>query len=114
MPPRPRSFATSRRIERSARRLIVFTNTSTASLMKSNGRCREHPGIMAEVFLIRVTTDTGEHQVWAAAMPSEQGLQTVLDAIPEGWTVSLLMRATADEIAALALKPGEVRELPNA
>jgi hypothetical protein len=60
-------------------------------------------------------TDDREHKFWAAAMPSgEAAVQAVLDTVPEGWTVSLLARARPDEIEALALKPGEVRELPNA
>jgi hypothetical protein len=66
-----------------------------------------------EVLLIRVTTDDRQHKLWAAAMPGEEAVQAVLDAIPEGWTASLLGRAKLDEIEALALKPGEVRELRN-
>ena len=60
-----------------------------------------------EVHFIRVTTDDREHKFWAAAMPGEEAVQAVLDAIPEGWTVSLLTRATPDEIEALAIKPGK-------
>ena len=68
-----------------------------------------------DVFLFRVKTDDREHKLWAAAMPSgDEAFQAVLDTIPEGWAVSLLARAKPDEIEALALKPGEVRELPNA
>ena len=67
------------------------------------------------VFLLRVTTDDRDLQLWAAAMPGgEEAVQAVLDTVPEGWAVSLLARAKPDEIEALALKPGEVRELPNA
>jgi len=47
-------------------------------------------------------------------MPGEEAVQAVLDAIPEGWTVFLLAPAKPGQIDALALKPGEVRELPNA
>ena len=65
-------------------------------------------------FFLRVTTDDGEHKLWAAAMPGEEAVQAVLDAIPEGWTVFLLAQAKPGQIDALALKPGEVRELPNA
>ena len=66
------------------------------------------------VFLLRVMTDNREPKLWAAAMAGgEEAVQAVLDTIPEGWAVSLLARAKSDEIEALALKPGEVRELPN-
>jgi hypothetical protein len=66
------------------------------------------------VFLLRVTTDGRDHQLWAAATPGgEEAVQAVLDTIPEGWAVSLLAPAKPNEIEALALKPGEVRELPN-
>ena len=66
-----------------------------------------------DVFLLRVRTDDGEHQLQVAAMSGEEAVQAVLDAVPEGWTVSLLAGAKSDEIEALALKPGEVRALPN-
>ena len=67
-----------------------------------------------EAFLIRVTTDEREHKLWVVAMPGEEAIQAVLAAVPEGWAVCLLMRALPKEIEALALKPGEVRELRNA
>jgi hypothetical protein len=67
------------------------------------------------VFLLRVTTDDLDHKLWAAAMPGgEEAVQAVLDTVPEGWAVSLLARAKPDEIDALALKPGEVKKLPDA
>jgi hypothetical protein len=67
-----------------------------------------------EVYLLRVMTDDREYKLWAAAMPGdEEAVQAVLDMVPEGWAVSLLKRAKPDEIEALALKRGEVRELPN-
>jgi hypothetical protein len=67
-----------------------------------------------EVYLLRVMTDDREYKLWAAAMPGgEEAVQAVLDRVPEGWAVSLLKRAKPDETEALALKPGEIRELPN-
>ena len=68
-----------------------------------------------EIYLVRVTTDNREHRLWAASiMAGEEAVRAVLDAVPEGWAVSLLARANPDEVGALALKLGEVRELPNA
>ncbi|PAY06761.1 hypothetical protein CK489_28320 [Bradyrhizobium sp. UFLA03-84] len=63
-----------------------------------------------EIHLVRVTTDDGSVQIWLAATASEQALDRVLDAIPQGWTVALVSRSLAPEhIAALDMAEGEVR-----
>jgi hypothetical protein len=65
-----------------------------------------------QVHLVRVTTDDREHQLWVVAAPREEALDKVLNAIPEGWTAALLSnRLKPFEVAALNLKPGDVREL---
>ncbi len=62
--------------------------------------------------LVRVTTDDREHQVWLAATPRKEAVTQVLNAIPEGWTASLLSnRLKPAEVKALNMKAGEVREL---
>ena len=63
-----------------------------------------------EVHLVRVTTDKGEVQIWLAATSREEALNSVLDAMPEGWTVGLIQRQLATEhAAAMDMEPGEVR-----
>jgi uncharacterized membrane protein len=66
-----------------------------------------------DIFLVRVTTDDGAHQLWfAAAASQEEALALVLNAVPEGWTASLVSsKLTPTEIEILNLKEGEVREL---
>lgn len=63
-----------------------------------------------EVQLVRVTTDDGEIQIWLAATSRDQALDSVLDAIPEGWAVSLIQRQlAAEQILLLNMVLGEVR-----
>lgn len=63
-----------------------------------------------EVQLVRVTTDAREVQIWLAATSREEALDRVLDAIPEGWAVSLIQRGLAAEhVAALDMTVGEIR-----
>ncbi|SDD16458.1 hypothetical protein SAMN05216337_1008109 [Bradyrhizobium brasilense] len=63
-----------------------------------------------EVHLVRVTTDDGEVQIWLAATSRDQALDLVLDAIPEGWAVSLMQRQlTAEHISMLDMMLGEAR-----
>ncbi|WP_316399388.1 hypothetical protein [Bradyrhizobium sp. 33ap4] len=63
-----------------------------------------------EVHLVRVTTDDGEVQIWLAATSREEAVDRVLDAIPEGWAVSLIQRQlAADHIPILNMAAGEVR-----
>ena len=65
------------------------------------------------IYLVRVTTDDREHQLWVAAATSESdALNLVLNAVPEGWTASPTSnRLKPGEIEVLNLKLGEVREL---
>jgi len=64
------------------------------------------------VHLVRVTTDDREHLLYAACGPRDDAVTQVLNAIPEGWTAALLPNGlTPEEVAVLALKPGEVREI---
>jgi hypothetical protein len=64
------------------------------------------------IHLIQVTTDDRECQLWVAATPREEAVNSVLDAIPEGWTAALLTnRLTPQEAGALHLRPGEVRKI---
>jgi hypothetical protein len=72
--------------------------------------------VMADRFyLVRVTTDDRERQVWVAAVAREQAVDRVLNAVPEGWTAVLLAdRLSPVEAKALNLKRGEVRVLSGA
>ncbi|WJR75090.1 hypothetical protein [Bradyrhizobium sp. NP1] len=64
------------------------------------------------IHLVRVTTDDRQHQFWIAATSRETAVDRVLDAIPEGWTASLLEGALqAPEAVKLNIAPGEVRQL---
>ncbi|MGY4573407.1 hypothetical protein [Bradyrhizobium sp. USDA 3256] len=66
----------------------------------------------AEVHLVRVTTDDGEVQIWLAATSRDEAIDRVLDAIPEGWAVSLIKRQLPPEhIPALKMTVGEVRRI---
>ena len=66
-----------------------------------------------DIYLVRVTTGDGVHQLWvAAAISQEEAITLVLNAVPEGWTASLVSKKlTPTEIEILNLKVGEVREL---
>ena len=64
------------------------------------------------VHLVRVTTDDRERRVYATCCARKNAITQVLNAVPEGWTAALLPnRLTTDEVAALALQPGDVREI---
>lgn len=66
---------------------------------------------MQQVHVVRVRTDSGEPQIWLAATNRDDAVDRVLDAIPEGWTASLIQRALGDDhAAALNMKPGEIRQ----
>ena len=66
---------------------------------------------MQKVSLVRVTTDSGAVQIWLAATRRDEAVGYVLNAIPEGWTASLVRRELgAADAAALSMKPGEVRQ----
>ena len=66
-------------------------------------------------YLVRVTTDDREHQLWVAAASSDaEALELVLNSVPEGWTAAPLSnKLTPLEIEALNLKPGDVREISS-
>jgi hypothetical protein len=67
--------------------------------------------IAAQAHLVRVTTDDRDRRIWIAATPRSEAVTAVLNAVPEGWAASLFSnKLRAVEIAALNLKPGEVRE----
>jgi hypothetical protein len=69
-------------------------------------------GISGEVYLVRVKTDDRKHRIYAVAWAREDALNEVLKVVPEGWSASLLPeRLPARDIAALKLKPNEVREI---
>ncbi|MGY4568389.1 hypothetical protein [Bradyrhizobium sp. USDA 3256] len=60
--------------------------------------------------MVRVTTDEGEVQIWLAATSREEAVDRVLEAIPEGWAVSLIQRQLPPEhIPSLNMTVGEVR-----
>ena len=67
----------------------------------------------AGIYLVRVTTDDREHQLWVAAATSQnEAINLVLRAVPEGWTAAPLSnKLKPAEIETLNMKPGEVREL---
>ncbi|MBR0756837.1 hypothetical protein JQ604_32050 [Bradyrhizobium jicamae] len=63
-----------------------------------------------DIHVVRVTTDDGERQLWLAATERDEAVDRVLDAIPEGWTATLIERKLSDEHAAsLNMAPGEIR-----
>jgi hypothetical protein len=43
-----------------------------------------------DIHVVRVTPDDGTHQLWAAATPREEAVDSVLNVIPEGWCAHLL------------------------
>jgi hypothetical protein len=65
------------------------------------------------IYLVRVTTDDREHQLWVAAAASrEEAINLVLNEVPGGWTAAPLSnRLKPAEIEALSMKAGQVREL---
>jgi hypothetical protein len=67
----------------------------------------------AGIFLIRVTTDNREHQLWAAAASSqEEAINLILNAVPDGWTAAPLPnKLKPAEIEALSMEAGNVRQL---
>jgi hypothetical protein len=65
------------------------------------------------VRVVLVTTDSCDHQIWMTAAAREKAaVDRILDAIPEGWTASLLdIKLSARERSQLRLRTGEVRKL---
>jgi hypothetical protein len=82
-----------------------------------NAHLGAHIRIMAQtyangLYLVRVTTDDRERQLWVAAASREEAVTLVLDTFPEGWSATLLdTRLKPDEVALLKMRPGDVREL---
>ena len=65
-----------------------------------------------EVCLVRVLTDERMHQVWMVAAAEDRAVSLVLDAVPEGWSASLIdEKLTPQEIGCLRLRPVEIRRL---
>ena len=64
-------------------------------------------------YLVCVTTDERAHQLWVAASVSgEEAIVQVLSAVPAGWSAALLSnRLKPQEVAALNLKTGQVRQI---
>ena len=63
-------------------------------------------------YLVRVRTDDQKFRVFAVACDRREALNEVLKVVPEGWSASLLSEHLPPrEIAALNLKPGEVRDI---
>lgn len=60
-----------------------------------------------DFYLVRVTTDDRAHQLWVAAAASEEdALTLVLNAVPNGWTASMVSnKMTRTEVEVLNLKP---------
>lgn len=59
-----------------------------------------------------LSADDRTQQLWAAAAPSNEAVDRVLDAISEGWTARLLeeqLKPPPDAISNMV--PGEVRKL---
>ena len=66
----------------------------------------------SDVHLVRVITDDREYRFWVAATLRDEAVSKVLDCVPEGWAASLLdQNLEPNEVAALNLQPGDVREL---
>jgi hypothetical protein len=65
------------------------------------------------VRVVLVTTDNCDHQIWMTAAAREKAaVDRILDAIPEGWTASLLdIKLSTRERSELNLQAGEVRRL---
>lgn len=62
-----------------------------------------------DIYLVRVTTDDRTFRFWAAATPREQAVDSVLAAVPEGWSACLLDVTLKPET--LALANGKIRDV---
>jgi hypothetical protein len=63
-----------------------------------------------QVNLVQVTPDNRRRRVWMVAAPREEAVSLVLDAIPEGWTASLLPLRSVGA-SRLNMQRGDLREL---
>jgi hypothetical protein len=67
------------------------------------------------IYVVQVRTDDlprAKIQLWFAAVPREQAVTAVLEAVPEGWTAKLTpIRVRPEEVLKLKMKPGAVRRV---
>ena len=60
-------------------------------------------------------SDKPTTQLWVAAVPREQAVAAIKKVIPADWIAELTnQRLSAENIASLKLRPGDVRELSSA
>jgi hypothetical protein len=65
------------------------------------------------VHVVRAIGD-GQTRYWAVATRREQAILEVQQLLPPGWIASITERhLTPDQVAALNMHPGSVRELKN-
>jgi hypothetical protein len=73
--------------------------------------------LMTGYALVHVATDrqigcVAANQLWVAAVPLNYALTAVLEKVPPGWAASLSSDLlTVDQVEALMLRAGDVREL---
>jgi hypothetical protein len=66
------------------------------------------------IYLVEVKSDDRPptRQLWLAAVPREDAVSAVLDAVPEGFAAKLApTRMSRDEVQRLQMAPGTVRKL---
>jgi len=62
-----------------------------------------------------VVNDVAAFQLWAAAVPREEAVATVMQKLPPNWTAELTdQRLTQEQVRRLNMKLGSVRELSSA
>jgi len=82
-------------------------------------RCHSAVGVDEAQNFVEVTTDElvrgePERQLWAAAAKPALAIALVLAAVPEGWAAALSeIQLKPEEIAALKMQPGDIRELTD-
>jgi hypothetical protein len=65
-----------------------------------------------DIHVVRVTPDDGRHQLWAAATPREEAVDSVLNIVPEGWCAHLLEEAFRPRAEAVEdIRRGDVWQL---
>ena len=67
------------------------------------------------VHMVRVMTDSRDQHLWMAAVPPDEAITQILNAVPEGWAATVLpsYALSSNEVAALQLGPGEIREITS-
>jgi hypothetical protein len=63
-----------------------------------------------QVNFVQVMPDDCRRRVWMVAVPREDAVTHVLNALPEGWAASLLPLRSI-EASRLNMQPGDLREL---